>query len=99
MANNNKQAKLVTDQPAIRTQQSVENLALFNADGSPFTPGSSAVSAIATKPAIVAVAQVSAPNAVAAVATPPTKAEFDAVVTLANSLKTQLNALIAALKV
>lgn len=41
---------------------------------------------------------VSTANAVASVGV-PTKAEFDAVVALANELKADLNALIAALKV
>lgn len=37
-------------------------------------------------------------NVVAAAGAAPTKAEFDAVVTLANELKADLNALITALK-
>lgn len=51
-----------------------------------------------TKAQIVATTAVAAANAVAAAADPPTKAEFDAVVTLANELKTKLNALITAIK-
>jgi len=46
----------------------------------------------------VAAAAVTSPNAVAAAGATPTKAEYDAVVTLANELKTDFNSLITALK-
>lgn len=45
-----------------------------------------------------AVAAVAAADGVAAVGAAPTKEEFDAVVTLANELKAQLNAALAAIK-
>lgn len=51
----------------------------------------------ARKQRMAALTPTAAPNAVASVAV-PTKAEFDAVVTLANELKADLNAVIAALK-
>lgn len=41
---------------------------------------------------------ITSPSAVASVVGAPTKAEFDAVVLLANELKTDLNALLTALK-
>lgn len=41
---------------------------------------------------------VTSPNGVAAAGANPTKAEYDAVVTLVNELKADLNALIAALR-
>lgn len=40
---------------------------------------------------------VTSPSAVAAVADPPTKAEYDAVVTLVNEIKTDFNSLVAKL--
>ena len=42
-------------------------------------------------------AKVTAANAAAAAGTAPTKAEFDAVVTLANELKAKYNALVSSL--
>nr|DAL51638.1 MAG TPA_asm: hypothetical protein [Caudoviricetes sp.] len=42
-------------------------------------------------------AKVTAANAAAAAGAAPTKAEFDAVVTLANELKTKYNALVSSL--
>ena len=42
-------------------------------------------------------AKVKAANAAAAAGAAPTKAEFDAVVTLANELKTKYNALVSSL--
>lgn len=47
---------------------------------------------------VATVADATAANAVAAAGANPTKAEYDAVVTLANELKTRLNALNAALR-
>lgn len=52
----------------------------------------------ASCPAAATVTAVSAANGVAAAGEAPTKAEFDAVVTLANAEKTAVNAVIAALK-
>lgn len=46
----------------------------------------------------VAVADVASANGVAAVGATPTKAEFDAVVTLANETKAQLNSALARLR-
>lgn len=57
-----------------------------------------AVAALKAKTQIAALAANSAANAAAAAADPPTKAEFDAVVTLANALKVTVNAIITALK-
>lgn len=44
------------------------------------------------------IAQVTAANAAAAAGDAPTKAEFDVLVTLANQLKTTVNAIVNALK-
>lgn len=55
-------------------------------------------SAGAAKTQIVALAAVTAANGAPAVGDPPTKAEFDALVTLANANKAAINAIIAALK-
>jgi len=75
---------LAVPNPKLRVGQ----LALFNEDGTPF----------GTKPAaITALAANATPNAVPSVGV-PTKAEFDAVVALANSLKVTLNQVIAAIK-
>lgn len=74
-------------------------VALFNEDGTAFT-GSAPVAATASTAGVVKQAvvtpQVAADDAVAAAGTAPTKAEFDAVVTLANELKEKLNDVINA---
>jgi len=102
MGNAVKQIKIVTTQTTIRPTQGSEEAALFNQDGTPFTPGgittTQAVAAVAAKPQIVAVTAVTAANGAVAVGANPTKAEYDVVVAEVNSVKAQLNALIAALK-
>lgn len=106
MANPNRvlQAQLISGQTALDGGQSVTQLALFKEDGSPYTgdgaglDAAGARAAIASKTQIVAVTATAAPNAVAAAGANPTKAEYDAVVTLVNELKADYNALLAALK-
>lgn len=102
MGNAVKQIKIVTNQTALSSTQSSQEAALFNQDGTPLVLGgittTQAVAAVAAKPQIVAVNSVTAPNAVAAAGANPTKAEYDVAVTELNSVKAQLNALIAALK-
>lgn len=53
---------------------------------------------LTANPQQAAVEDVASADAVAAATEPPTKAEFDAVVTLANETKAQLNAALAALR-
>lgn len=55
------------------------------------------VGGLPTKTQVAALTNVTTPDAVASVAV-PTKAEFDAVVALANALKVRVNQIIAALK-
>ena len=78
-----------------------QHVALVNPDGTPFPGGGAAPGAATTSTAGVvkmapAVAQVSAADASQAVGGAPTKAEFDAVVALANSLKATINQIISA---
>lgn len=53
---------------------------------------------LTANPEQAAVADVASADGVAAAGANPTKAEFDVVVTLANKLKAQLNAALAALR-
>lgn len=53
---------------------------------------------LTANPKQAAVANVASANGVAAAGATPTKAEFDAVVALANETKVQLNAALAALR-
>lgn len=79
------------------------DVALYNEDGTPFTGGGAApVAATTTTAGIVKKASatnaVASPDATAAAAETVTKAEFDAVVTLLNECKAQLNDLISKAK-
>lgn len=79
------------------------DVALYNEDGTPFTGGGAAPAAATTTTAGIvkkasATNAVASPDATAAAAETVTKAEFDAVVTLLNECKAQLNDLIAKAK-
>ena len=78
------------------------HVALVNDDGSDFGGGEAPGNATTTTAGLVkkssAVSAVSSANATAAAGDAPTKAEFDAVVALANELKTQVNDLITKAK-
>lgn len=71
------------------------DVVLVNEDGTSFTGGGSASDATTTKAGLVKkasnTAAVASPDAVAAATETVTKAEFDAVVTLLNECKAQLN--------
>lgn len=82
------QAELV-EQASVKRDTGLGRIALFKADGSPLL--------VVNKNAILPLAAVSVANATASVAA-PTKAEFDAVVALANDLKSKYNLLLTALK-
>lgn len=99
------QAVVRTDVEAIRPDTASVQLALFDEDGQPFAFGeggsysdTDARNAIKTKTGVAALAAVSAANAAPAAGAEPTKAEYDALVVLANANKTAINAIIAALK-
>ena len=78
------------------------HVALVNDDGSDFGGGEAPGNATTTTAGLVkkssAVSAVASANAAAAAGDAPTKAEFDAVVTLVNELKTQVNDLITKAK-
>ena len=79
------------------------DVALYNEDGTPFTGGGAAPAAATTTTAGIvkkasATNAVASPDATAAAADTVTKAEFDAVVTLLNECKAQLNDLISKAK-
>ena len=78
------------------------HVALVNDDGSDFGGGEAPGNATTTNAGLVkkssAVSAVASANATAAAGNAPTKAEFDAVVALANELKTQVNDLISKAK-
>ena len=79
------------------------DVALYNEDGTPFTGGGAAPAAATTTTAGIvkkasATNAVASPDATAAAAETVTKAEFDAVVTLLNECKAQLNDLISKAK-
>lgn len=79
------------------------DVALYNEDGTPFTGGGAAPAAATTTTAGIvkkasATNAVASPDATAAATETVTKAEFDAVVTLLNECKAQLNDLIAKAK-
>jgi hypothetical protein len=63
-----------------------------------YTKASGTAAELTANPEQAAVADVASANGVAAAGANPTKAEFDAVVTLANETKAQLNAALAALR-
>lgn len=76
-----------------------QHVALVNPDGTPFTGGGAPGAATAESAGVVrmaaAVPAVSAADASSAAAETVTKAEFDAVVALANQLKSTVNQLIS----
>lgn len=79
------------------------DVALYNADGTPFSGGGAAPAAATTTTAGIvkkasATNAVASPDATAAATETVTKAEFDAVVTLLNECKAQLNDLISKAK-
>lgn len=79
------------------------HVALFNEDGTPFTGGGDAPEAATTSTAGLvkkasATTAISSPDASAAAAETVTKAEFDAVVAVANACKAAVNDLIAKAK-
>lgn len=79
------------------------HIALVNPDGTPWTGGGTAPEdATTTKAGLVKKASatnaVASADATAAAGDAPTKAEFDAVVTLCNELKAQVNDLITKAK-
>ena len=79
-----------------------QHVALVKEDGSDFGGGKAPGNATTTTAGLVkkssAVSAVSSANAAAAAGDAPTKAEFDAVVTLLNECKKQLNDMIAKAK-
>lgn len=79
------------------------HVALFNEDGTPFTGGGDAPGAATTSTAGLvkkasATTAISSPDAAAAATETVTKAEFDAVVTLLNECKAQVNDIISKAK-
>ena len=78
------------------------HVALVKEDGSDFGGGEAPGNATTTTAGLVkkssAVSAVASANATAAAGDAPTKAEFDAVVALANELKAQVNDLISKAK-
>lgn len=77
------------------------HVALVNDDGSDFggeAPGNATTTTAGLVKKSSAVSAVSSANAAAAAGSAPTKAEFDAVVALANECKKQLNDLISKAK-
>lgn len=67
-------------------------------NGSQVTKTAAEINAATANPQQAAVANIASADGVAAVGATPTKAEFDAVVTLSNETKAQLNAALAALR-
>lgn len=76
-----------------------QHVALVNPDGTPFSGGEAPGAATASRAGVVrmaaAVAPVGAADASPAASETVTKAEFDAVVTLVNQLKSTVNQLIS----
>lgn len=77
--------------------------ALFNEDGTPFTgggeaPGNATTSTAGLVKKASATTAIASPDATAAAAETVTKAEFDAVVTLLNECKAQVNDMIGKAK-
>lgn len=78
-----------------------QHVALVNDDGSDFggeAPGNATTTTAGLVKKSSAVSAVASADATAATGEAPTKAEFDAVVALANELKTQVNDLISKAK-
>ena len=94
--------KLVVHEGSEASDLMPMHVALVNDDGSDFGGGEAPGNATTTTAGLVkkssAVSAVSSANAAAAAGSAPTKAEFDAVVALANELKTQVNDLITKAK-
>lgn len=93
--------KMVVEDPSKASPLLPQRVALVNPDGTPFSGGGASPGAATTSKAglvkmAAAVSQVSAADAAQAAGDAPTKAEFDAVVALANSLKATLNQLLSA---
>ena len=94
--------KLVVHEGSEASDLMPMHVALVNDDGSDFGGGEAPGNATTTTAGLVkkssAVSAVASANATAAAGDAPTKAEFDAVVTLVNELKTQVNDLITKAK-
>ena len=93
--------KLVVHEGSEASDLMPMHVALVNDDGSDFggeAPGNATTTTAGLVKKSSAVSAVASANATAAAGSAPTKAEFDAVVALANELKTQVNDLIAKAK-
>ena len=94
--------KLVVHEGSEASDLMPMHVALVNDDGSDFGGGEAPGNATTTTAGLVkkssAVSAVASADAAAAVGDAPTKAEFDAVVTLLNECKAQLNDLISKAK-
>lgn len=94
--------KLVVHEGSEASDLMPMHVALVNDDGSDFGGGKAPGNATTTTAGLVkkssAVSAVASANATAAAGAAPTKAEFDAVVTLLNECKKQLNDLISKAK-
>ena len=94
--------KLVVHEGSEASDLMPMHVALVNDDGSDFGGGEAPGNATTTTAGLVkkssAVSSVASANATAAAGGAPTKAEFDAVVTLLNECKRQLNDMIAKAK-
>ena len=82
--------KTVVEQAELLPGRLTGKISLFNEDGTPFSPGSGGGY---TPPTLVPVSEA---DAVAAADATPTKAEFDALVALANANKAAINAIVTA---
>ena len=91
--------KMIVENAADASYLLPQHVALVNPDGTEFGGGGTADNATTETAGLVKMAQsvaaVASADAVAAASETPTKAEFDAVVTLCNELKAQVNDLIA----
>lgn len=95
--------KLIVEDADVSTNVLKKHVVLVNPNGTPFTGGGTAPEdATTTKAGLVKKASatnaVASADAAAATGEAPTKAEFDAVVTLCNELKAQVNDLITKAK-
>lgn len=98
-----RQATVITSQTVINKSQVAEEVALFNPDGTPFTGGgltgqelSDGLNQLLDAKIDGVVTPVTAPDAVVASGSAPTKVEYDAVVAEVNQLKAKFNALLTA---
>lgn len=91
---------MVVEDPSKASPLLPQRVALVNPDGTTFSGGEVPGAATTSQAGVVrmasAVAQVSAADAAQAAGDAPTKAEFDAVVALVNSLKATVNQMISA---